>query len=95
MELEDVPDSEELALSALIPLHALKVPTAVLELQDHSSNVWRTSPCLEAGVVTDLHLLLLVHLARVDELLDRTCAEQAVDRHISCLAKAVRPVHCL
>jgi hypothetical protein len=50
---------------------------------------------LETRVVPDSHLLLLVHLARVDQLLDATCAEETVHGHVARLPEAVRTIHCL
>ena len=52
-------------------------------------------PGLEAGVVADLHLLLLVHLPRIDELLDRARAEQTVHGNVARLPEPVRAVHRL
>ena len=52
-------------------------------------------PRLKAGVVTDLHLLLLVHLPCIDELLDGAGAEQTVHGHVARLPEPVRAVHRL
>ena len=52
-------------------------------------------PSLKAGVVADLHLLLLINLAGVDELLDGAGSEKTIDRDVSRLPKSVGSIHGL
>ncbi len=52
-------------------------------------------PGLETGVISDLHLLLLVQLTSIDEFLYRARTEEAVDGDITGLSEAVRSVHGL
>lgn len=55
----------------------------------------REITCLHARVVSYGHLLLLVDLARVDELLDRPSPKEPVNKNIAGLPEAVRAVHRL
>ena len=55
----------------------------------------REIACLYARVVSYGHLLLLVHLARIDELLDRPGPKEPVDKNIASLSEAVCTVHRL
>lgn len=50
---------------------------------------------LSTGVVPNCHLLLLVYLASVDELFQRTCSQEAIDGDVAGLAVSVRSVHGL
>lgn len=55
----------------------------------------REIACLHARVVSYGHLLLLVHLARIDELLNRPGPKEPVDKNIASLSEAVCTVHRL
>jgi hypothetical protein len=50
---------------------------------------------LHARIVSNGHLLLLIHLARVDELLDGAGTKQSIHKHIARLSEAICAVHSL
>ena len=50
---------------------------------------------LHARAVSYGHLLLLVDLARIDELLNGTSPKQPVDENVTCLPEAICAVHSL
>ena len=92
---EDILDTEELSLFALVALHTFKVSDLYIESRMKIGDAGKYIPRLEARVIPHLHLLLLVHLSRVDELLYRARAKQTVHGNVAHLAETVCTVHSL